>query len=80
MHEARPQKCYNSFSCILSVLIVVFVLGSILFDLCVTKPNISRNITVIRTELNVMNEKIDKFNSTMIVPIDTVSTINATMK
>ena len=77
MHEARPQKCYNSFSCIL---IVVFVLGSILFDLCVTKPNISRNITEIRTELNVMNEKIDKFNSTMIVPIDTVSTINATVK
>ena len=80
MHEARPQKCYNSFSCILSVLIVVFVLGSILFDLCVTKPNISRNITEISTELNVMNEKIDKFNSTMIVPIDTVPTINATEK
>lgn len=80
MHEARPQKCYNSFSCILSVLIVVFVLGSILFDLCVTKPNISRNITEIRTELNVMNEKIDKFNSTMIVPIDTVPTINTIEK
>lgn len=67
-------KCYNSFSCIISVLIVVFVLGSILYDLCYTKPTISRNITEIRTELNIMNEKIDHFKSTMIVPIDSLET------
>lgn len=66
------NKCYNSFSCVLSVLIVVFVLGSIIYDLCYTKPNISKNITEIRTELNIMNEKIDHFKSTVVVPMDTL--------
>ena len=65
------NKCYNSFSCVLSVLIVVFVLGSIIYDLCYTKPNISKNITEIRTELNIMNEKIDHFKSTVVVSMDT---------
>lgn len=66
------NKCYNSFSCVLSVLIVVFVLGSIIYDLCYTKPNISKNITEIRTELNIMNKKIDHFKSTVVVPMDTL--------
>lgn len=66
------NKCYNSFSCVLSVLIVVFVLGSIIYDLCYTIPNISKNITEIRTELNIMNEKIDHFKSTVVVPMDTL--------
>lgn len=66
------NKCYNSFSCVLSVLIVVFVLGSIIYDLCYTKPNISKNITEIRTELNIINEKIDHFKSTVVVPMDTL--------
>lgn len=66
------NKCYNSFSCVLSVLIVVFVLGSIIYDLCYTKPNISKNIIEIRTELNIMNEKIDRFKSTVVVPMDTL--------
>lgn len=66
------NKCYNSFSCVLSVLIVVFVLGSIIYDLCYTKPNISKNITEIRTELNMMNKKIDHFKSTVVVPMDTL--------
>lgn len=66
------NKCYNSFSCVLSVLIVVFVLGSIIYDLCYTKPNISKNITEIRAELNIMNKKIDHFKSTVVVPMDTL--------
>lgn len=66
------NKCYNSFSCVLSVLIVVFVLGSIIYDLYYTKPNISKNITEIRTELNIMNEKIGHFKSTVVVPMDTL--------
>lgn len=66
------NKCYNSFSCVLSVLIVVFVLGSIIYDLCYTKPNISKNITEIRTELNIMNDKIDHFKSTVVVPMNTL--------
>lgn len=66
------NKCYNSFSCVLSVLIVVFVLGSIIYDLCYTKPNIFKDITEIRTELNIMNEKIDHFKSTVVVPMDTL--------
>ena len=51
----ESNKCYNSFSCVLSVL-----------------PNISKNITEIRTELNIMNEKIDHFKSNVVVPMDTL--------
>lgn len=74
MHEHGTQ-CYNSFSCILSVLIVIFVLGSIVYDLCVTKPNISKNITEIRTEMNAINQKIDRFDSRLGISLNPKDTI-----
>ena len=45
----QKQKCYNSFSCILSVLIIVFVLTSIVWDMLVTKPAIRDSIDQIKT-------------------------------
>jgi hypothetical protein len=47
----QKQKCYNSFSCILSVLIIVFVLTSIVWDMLVTKPAIRSSIDQIKTEV-----------------------------
>lgn len=38
------HKCYNSFSCILSVLIIVFVVGSVMWDICITKPAMREDI------------------------------------
>ena len=56
----QKQKCYNSFSCILSVLIIVFVLTSIVWDMLVTKPAIRSSIDQIKTEVQVIHSKIDK--------------------
>ena len=56
----QKQKCYNSFSCVLSVLIIVFVLTSIVWDMLVTKPAIRSSIDQIKTEVQVIHSKIDK--------------------
>ena len=52
-------KCYNSFSCIFSVLIILFVVSSIAWDVAVTKPQMKRNIEEIRTEVRDIHQKID---------------------
>lgn len=49
--KGTGQHCYNSASCIVSVLVIVFILGSILYDMSVTKPRINKNIDEIKTEL-----------------------------
>ena len=54
------KQCYKSVSCVLSVLIIVFVLGSICWDMFVTKPQIRRNIDEIKIEIQNINKKIDK--------------------
>lgn len=53
------QKCYNSFSCILSILIIVFVLTSIVWDMLITKPALRESIDEIKTEVQVIHSKID---------------------
>lgn len=57
------EKCYNHFSCVISVLIIVFVLGSILWDLFITKPVIKDNITEIKTELVSINHRLSTQDS-----------------
>lgn len=52
-------KCYNSFSCILSVLVIVFVLGSILWDMCITKPAMRSSIEDIKIEVQEIRQKLD---------------------
>lgn len=52
------HKCYNSFSCILSVLIIVFVVGSVMWDICITKPAMREDIQEIRTEIKDIHRKI----------------------
>lgn len=53
------KKCYNTFSCIMSVLVIVFIIGAVLWDLFVTKPVLRESIDEIKTEVRIINEKID---------------------
>jgi len=34
----NTKKCYNSFSCVLSVLIIAFVLTAVIYDIAIAKP------------------------------------------
>lgn len=71
----QTQKCYNSFSCIGSILIILFVLGSIIWDICVTKPAMRESIDDIRVEVKDIHEKLnDKFAN------DTISFYDAYTK
>ena len=54
------KKCYNSISCILSVLVIIFVVGAIAWDTLVSKPKIRQSIEEIRMEVRDIHEKIDK--------------------
>lgn len=53
------QKCYNSFSCIGSILIIIFVLGSIIWDICITKPAMRDSIDDIRVEVKDIHQKLN---------------------
>lgn len=53
------QKCYNSFSCILSVLIIIFVVGSIMWDICISKPALRGQIEEIHTEIKDIHHKLN---------------------
>lgn len=55
----QTQKCYNSFSCIGSILIILFVLGSIIWDICVTKPAMRESIEDIRIEVKDIHKKLN---------------------
>jgi len=58
--DNNMKKCYNSISCILSALIIVFVLGSVIYDMTVSKPAMRESIEVIRVEVEEINKKIDE--------------------
>lgn len=53
------QKCYNSFSCIGSILIIIFVLGTIIWDICITKPAMRDSIDDIRVEVKDIHQKLN---------------------
>jgi hypothetical protein len=56
----KGTKCYKSFSCILSVLIIIFVVASIGWDSFVSKPEMRKSIEEIRIEVKDIHQKIDK--------------------
>ena len=60
MQENNKQKCYNSLSCVLSILIILFVVGAIAWDITVSKPAMKKSIEEIRTEVKGIHMKIDK--------------------
>lgn len=59
MKNNTTPKCYNSFSCIGTILIIMFVLGSIIWDILFTKPAMRESIDEIRIEVKNIHEKID---------------------
>lgn len=61
------KKCYTTFSCVASILIILFVLGAIVWDLFITKPQIKRNITEIKSELVNINKKLELRDSILIL-------------
>ena len=60
MQENNKQKCYNSLSCVFSILIILFVVGAIAWDITVSKPAMKKSIEEIRTEVKGIHMKIDK--------------------
>lgn len=60
--SVKPQntkKCYNTFSCIMSVLVIIFIVGAIMWDMFISKPIIYDSIETIKTEVKIINNKID---------------------
>lgn len=57
--QPEVKKCYNSWSCIISCLVILFVLGSILYDMVVTKPRLKESITKIEYNIQQINDKLN---------------------
>jgi len=75
--KSSETKCYNSWSCIVSCAIILFVVISITYDMVVTKPQMHKDIKEIRENVRVLNNKVDTLNQqTTIRYIDVVDTAN----
>lgn len=74
--QKSPKKCYNTFSCIASVVIILFMVGAVLWDLLVSKPVIYNSIEEIRVEVQHINQKIDD-HYRGIQLIDSIKAINS---
>ena len=57
--EDKSQKCYNSFSCFLSVMIIITVVVSILWTQFITMPNFENKLDNMRIEIQDINSKLD---------------------
>lgn len=55
----KTVKCWNSFSCIASVIIIIFTLGSVLYDLVITKPEIKNSIERIEYNIEKINQRLN---------------------
>ena len=73
-NETSP-KCYNSFSCIASILIILFVLGSIVWDICYTKPAMRESIDEIKTEIRDIKYQLKLNDPTTIDVVDVADSI-----
>lgn len=58
-NEVTP-KCYNSFACVSAVLIIFFILGSIVWDICISKPAMKSSIEEIRIEVKDIHESLEQ--------------------
>ena len=63
MTNQNGVKCYKSLSCIISILVIVFIFGAIIIDLAWTKPSIRQDISEINKELVIINSQIDRMDS-----------------
>lgn len=60
-------KCYKSLSCVISIFIIIFIIGSILYDLCYSNPKIRNDIDQINEEIKIIDERINKIDSQQVV-------------
>lgn len=67
------KKCYNQISCILSVMIIAFILGSVIYDVTISKPKMNRAIDDIKQEVQQINQKIDAIPVSYYYDNDTTS-------
>ena len=67
MENYQPGKCYKSLSCIISIFIIVFIIGSIFYDLCYSKPKIRGDIEEINREIQIIDNRINKIDSQQII-------------
>lgn len=70
-HNTTPT-CYNSFSCIGAILIMLFVICSIIWDIVYTKPAMMESIDEIRIEVKNIHEKLDSK-----IAVDSISFMEA---
>lgn len=63
MINQNGVKCYKSLSCIISILVIIFIFGAIIIDLAWTKPSIRQDISEINKELVIINSQIDRMDS-----------------
>lgn len=59
MTQISAKKCYNSWACCLSVFIIVFILGSVIYDMAYAKPKMNKSIKQIESKVQEINNKID---------------------
>lgn len=61
--QTTGKKCYNSWACSLSVLIIVFLLGSVIYDMTCSKPKMRKSIKQIEVQVQEINSKMDTLQS-----------------
>lgn len=59
MAQKSTKKCYNSWACSLSVLIILFLLGSVIYDMTYAKPKMNKSIKQIEAQVEEINCKMD---------------------
>ena len=67
INNRNGVKCYKSTSCIISIMIIVFIFGSILYDFCYSKPKIRQDIDNINNEIRIIDQRINKIDSQQIM-------------
>ena len=61
--KSIETKCYKSISCIISVLVIIFIFGAVIYDLAWTKPELRSNIKEMKTQIIEINHNINKLDS-----------------
>ena len=58
MEQNNKKHCYNSWSCMISVLIIAFALGFMIYDITISKPQFKKDLNEIKVEIKDLNKKV----------------------
>jgi len=56
-------KCYKSVSCIIGILVILFIFGAVTYDLVWAKPELRTNIKDMHTELSTIKDHVERIDS-----------------